>query len=206
MADRNGSNTPFLPDRCIKLAARIILPSSGKWSMGLGLNTLLQTRRNCAMGTVTGLEIGGSQFLLPALKIPEPSWLSSHHCWIIVLGAAQHLLGPQKQLKVREKEKHNGGWKNRQRKGRMARLVVDLLQEQQLWSYKYSGLSVVVTDIEYLEQKGALSSLPLEPASPLLFSLCLFEAPKWDGNTRVSITHLNFHKINVIAERPTMIH
>lgn len=59
--------------------------------------------------------------------------------------------------------------------------------------------SVDVADTEYLEQKGELSSLPLEPASPLLFSYCLSEAPKRDGNTRVGIIHLNFHKINVIV-------
>lgn len=68
------------------------------------------------------------------------------------------------------------------------------------------SVNKVVTDTEYLEQKGALSSLPLEAASPLLFSHCIFEAPKWDGNTRVSIIHLNFHKINVIVEGPIMIH
>lgn len=35
--------------------------------------------------------------------------VSSHHCWImyLVLGTAQHLLGHQ--MKLREKEKHNGG-------------------------------------------------------------------------------------------------
>lgn len=83
-----------------------------------------------------------------------------------MLGAAQHLLGHQMKLKVRGK-KHTGGWENRQRKERMVGMVVDLLQEQQLWSDKYAGLSAVVADTEYLGQKGALSSLPLEPVSLL---------------------------------------
>ena len=39
---------------------------------------------------------------------------------------------------------------------------------------KYAGLGVVVTETEYLEQKGPLSPLSLEPVSPLLFSHCLF--------------------------------
>lgn len=44
---------------------------------------------------------------------------------------------------------------------------------------KYAGLGVVVTETEYLEQKGPPSPLSLEPVSPLLFSHCLFfEAPK----------------------------
>lgn len=49
----------------------------------------------------------------------------------------------------------------------MVGMVVDLLQEQQLWSDKYAGLNAVVADTEYLGQKGALSSLPLEPVSLL---------------------------------------
>lgn len=95
-----------------------------------------------------------------------------------MLGVAQRLLGHQMKLEVREKEKHSGGLEKGERKRRMIRMVMDLLQVQQLWSDKYAGLSVVVADTEYLEQKGALSSLPLEPASLLLFSHYLFEAPK----------------------------
>lgn len=66
-----------------------------------------------------------------------------------------------------------------QRRGRMDRMVVTPSVAANNSSAKYLGLSMAVTETEYLEQNGALSTLSLEPIPPFLFLLCLtFEAPK----------------------------
>lgn len=89
-------------------------------------------------------------------------------------GAARHLVGHQIELKVRERGQHNGEWRNTQRRGRMARMVMYLLQEQQIIVLISSLASLRLwLKLSISSKKGALSPLSLERVWPLLFSHCL---------------------------------